>query len=76
MDRAYSGALGYETVVPPKRNFKKQWAYDKELYKQRNEIERFFPRLKRFSRFFTRYDKLDVLLAGFILFVLIVDSLV
>lgn len=84
MDRAYAGkkmreladALGYEPVVPPKRNFKEQWAYDKELYKQRNEIERFFRRLKRFRRIFTRYDKLDVLFAGFILFVLIVDSLV
>ena len=84
MDRAYSskkirelaGALGYEPVVPPKRNFKEQWAYDKELYKQRNEIERFFRRLKRFRRIFTRYDKLDVLFAGFILFVFIVDSLV
>ena len=84
MDRAYASkkrreladALGYEPVVPPKRNFKEQWAYDKELYKQRNKIERFFRRLKRFRRIFTRYDKLDVLFAGFILFVLIVDSLV
>ena len=84
MDRAYAGkkmreladVLGYEPVVPPKRNFKEQWQYDKELYKQRNEIERFFRRLKRFRRIFTRYDKLDVLFAGFILFVLIVDSLV
>ena len=84
MDRAYAskkirelaGELGYAPVVPPKRNFKEQWAYDKELYKQRNKIERFFRRLKRFRRIFTRYDKLDVLFAGFILFVLIVDSFV
>ena len=48
MDRAYSGKkmrelaamLGYEPVVPPKKNFKEQWDYDKELYKRRNEIER------------------------------------
>ena len=84
MDRAYSSrkmrelavALGYEPVVPPKRNFKEQWQYDKELYKRRNEIERFFRRLKRFRRIFTRYDKLDILFAGFILFAVIVDSLV
>ena len=46
MDRAYAGKkirelafkLGYIPVVPPKKNFKKQWEYDKELYKKRNEI--------------------------------------
>ena len=63
-------------VVPPKKNFKEQWAYDKELYKKRNEVERFFRRLKRFRRIFTRYDKLDILFAGFILFAMIIDSLV
>ena len=84
MDRAYSGKkmreiaslLGYEPVVPSKRSFKEQWEYDKELYKRRNEIERFFRRLKAFRRIFTRYDKLDIVFAGFILFVMIVDSLV
>ena len=49
-------------VVPPKKNFKEQWAYDKE-HKKRNEVERFFRRLKRFRRIFTRYDKLDILFA-------------
>lgn len=34
--------------------------YDKELYKRRNEVERYFLRLKRFKKVFTRYDKLDV----------------
>ena len=38
--------LGYELVVPPKKNFKEQRDYDKELYKRRNEIERLFRRLK------------------------------
>ena len=84
MDRAYSGKkmretagqLGYEPLVPPKKNYKEQWDYDKELYKRRNAVERFFRRLKAFRRIFTRYDKLDVVFAGFILFVMIVDSLV
>ena len=84
MDRAYSGKkmrelaamLGYEPVVPPKKNFKEQWDYDKELYKRRNEIERLFRRLKRFRRIATRYDKLDAIFAGFITFALIIDSLV
>ena len=84
MDRAYSGKkmrktaeqLGYAPVVPPKRNYKEQWEYDEELYKRRNEIERFFRRLKRFRRIFTRYDKLDIIFAGFILLAMIIDSLV
>ena len=46
------------------------------LYKRRNEVERFFRRIKRFRRIFTRYDKLDIVFAGFILFAMIFDSLV
>ena len=68
--------LGYEPIVPPKRNYKGKWDYDEELYKRRNEVERFFRRLKRFRRIFTRYDKLDIVFAGFILFAMIIDSLV
>ena len=84
MDRAYSGKkmrtvaieLNYVPIVPPKKNFKEQWDYDKELYKQRNKVERFFRRLKSFRRIFTRYDKLDIVFAGFIIFAMIIDSLV
>ena len=67
MDRAYESheirtlaiKRGFIPVVPPKKNRKIQWEYNSELYKRRNEIERFFLRLKRFRRIFTRYDKLD-----------------
>jgi len=83
MDRAYSGEnvrlkaieKGYIPVVPPKQNRRKPWVYDKERYKQRNEIERYFLRLKRFRKIFTRYDKLDVVFGGFIYFVMIIDAL-
>ena len=34
-------------------------SYDKQLYKQRNNIERYFLRLKRFRKVFTRYYNLD-----------------
>jgi putative transposase len=44
-------------VIPPKRNRKQQRAYDRELYKQRNRIERCFNKLKHFRRFATRYCK-------------------
>ena len=84
MDRAYEGdnmraaavELGYNPVVPPKKNRIDPWEYDEELYKRRNEIERFFRRIKRFRRVFTRYDKLDIVFAGFILFAMIIDALV
>ena len=83
MDRAYEGdetraltvELGYIPVVPPKANRKNPWDYDKQLYKQRNQVERLFRRIKRFRRIFTRYDKLDVLFLAFVYFALIVDAL-
>ena len=83
MDRAYEGdetralavELGYIPVVPPKRNRKNPWDYDKQLYKQRNQVERLFRRLKRFRRIFTRYDKLDVIFLAFVYFALVIDAL-
>jgi transposase len=67
MDRAYEGdetrakavERGFIPVVPPKSNRKEPWDYDKEIYKRRNEVERFFLFIKRFHKVFTRYDKLD-----------------
>ena len=83
MDRAYEGdnvrakavERGFVPVVPPKKNRRNPWEYDKELYKRRNEIERFFLRLKRFRKVFTRYDKLDIMFIGVIFFALIADAL-
>ena len=83
MDRAYEGdetralaiRLGYIPVVPPKSNRKNPWDYDKQLYKQRNQVERLFRRIKRFRRIFTRYDKLDIIFLAFVYFALIVDAL-
>ena len=83
MDRAYEGDetrqlaldLGFDPVVPPKKNRTNPWEYDREIYKRRNEVERLFRRLKGFRRIFTRYDKLDALFLGFIVFVLIFDML-
>ena len=83
MDRAYEGDKmcavakkpGYNPVVPPKKNRIDPWEDDRIRYKRRNEVERFFRRIKRFRRVFTRYDKLDIVFAGFILFAMIFDSL-
>ncbi|MDE2329162.1 MAG: IS5 family transposase [Bradyrhizobium sp.] len=57
---------GAEIVIPPKRNRKVQRDYDAELYKERNQIERFFNKLKQFRRVATRYDKLLENFMGFV----------
>ena len=83
MDRAYEGDemrrtvrdMGMEPVVPPKKNRLVPWEYDRQAYKRRNEVERLFRRLKGFRRIFTRFEKLDVMFAGFISFALAVDML-
>ena len=49
--------LGAIAVIPPKSNRKVQREYDRELYKERNLIERTFNKLKRFRRIATRYDR-------------------
>ena len=48
-------SLGAVAVIPPRRHRKTPRSYDRELYKQRNRIERCFNRLKHFRRFSTRY---------------------
>jgi transposase len=83
MDRAYEGddtrqlaeQLGYILVVPPNPNRLQPWEYDRVAYRRRNEVERLFRRLKGFRRVFSRYDKLDVMFAAFVLFALIFDAL-
>ena len=57
---------GGQPVIPPKRNRPSNVAYDAELYKERNIIERFFNKLKQFRRVATRYDKLLANFMGFV----------
>jgi putative transposase len=57
---------GGQGVIPPKRNRTIKRAYDTELYKERNIIERFFNKLKQFRRVATRYDKLLKNFMGFV----------
>ena len=83
MDRAYEGdatralarELGYQPVVPPLAHRRQPRSYDRELYRRRNLVERFFRRLKRFRRIATRYDKLDVIFLAFIHLAVIYDLL-
>jgi len=45
-------------VIPPKKNRNKPVAYDKEIYKLREKVERFFNKIKQqFRRIATRLRK-------------------
>jgi hypothetical protein len=67
MDWAYEGdethtkavERDFIPVVPLKSNRLLPWEYDKDIYKRRNEVKRFFLLIKRFRKVFTHYDKLD-----------------
>ena len=48
---------GAEAVIPPKSNRRDPWEYDRELYRERNLIERAFNKLKQWQRIATRYDR-------------------
>ncbi len=47
-----------EAVIPPRKNRLEQRSYDKELYKERNLVERLFQKMKHFRRVATRYERL------------------
>jgi putative transposase len=55
--RAVIEAVGAEAVVPPLGSRKAAVPYDKNLYKERNLVERFFNKIKHFRRIATRYEK-------------------
>ena len=54
---AYVEAREAEAVIPSRRNRKEQRELDRNLYKDRNKVERFFNRLKHYRRVATRYEK-------------------
>jgi transposase len=65
-DKAYDGnairdlieAQGAVPNIPAKSNRKWRPCFSETLYRERNQIERFFGKLKHFRRIATRYDKL------------------
>ena len=48
---------GAQAVIPPRSNRKTPRKYDREVYRERNKIERLFARLKQCRRIATRYEK-------------------
>lgn len=55
--RAYIQAQGAVPVIPGRSSRKVPPEYDKERYKHRNLVERFFNKIKQFRRIATRYEK-------------------
>ena len=47
-------------VIPSKSNQRRQPRFDREAYRQRNQIERLINRLKQFRRIAIRYEKRGV----------------
>ena len=62
-------------TIPDKNNSRALHEFDKELYKARNVIERFFLRIKNRRRIATRYDKLALCFLNFILLATIMIQL-
>lgn len=48
---------GAIAVIPPRSNRLVKREYDREIYKQRNHVERAFNKLKHWRRIATRYDR-------------------
>ena len=57
--RADLAARGAVANIKPMPNRKNIPAFDRELYKLRNRVERFLNKLKQFRAVATRYDKTD-----------------
>src|SRR5579872_5936105 len=58
--RRYLRRHGIGVTIPTKRNERPQRTFDRELYRERNQVERCINRLKQFRRVATRYEKLAV----------------
>ena len=51
-------ASGASPAIPPRSNRITPRDYDKDIYKERNLVERLFQRLKQYRRVATRYERL------------------
>ena len=57
---AHIRSKGATAVIPPKANRRNPWEYDRELYRQRNLIERAFNKLKHWRGTAARYDRRSI----------------
>ena len=54
---AFIQEQGAKAIIPPKSNRRVPWEYDRDLYRERNLIERAFNKLKHWRRIASRYDR-------------------
>jgi transposase len=64
--RRFLRRRGIRSTLPHKSNQPRRGAFDKAIYRQRNQVERFFNRLKQSRRIATRYEKRAVNYAAMI----------
>jgi len=55
--RQYLRRHGIRITIPRKKNEHRTGPFDRQVYRQRNQVERLFNRLKQFRRVATRYEK-------------------
>lgn len=64
--RGLSRKLKARACIKPNPTRKRKKRYDRQRYKHRNVIERFFRRIKQCRRIATRYEKKAQNFAGFV----------
>ena len=55
--RQFLRRRGIRITLPRKANERRRGSFDKAVYRERNQVERFFNRLKQNRRIATRYEK-------------------
>jgi transposase len=55
--RQFLRRRGIRSTLPRKSNERRRGKFDKAIYRERNQVERFFNRLKQCRRIATRYEK-------------------
>ena len=58
--------LGAQVLIPYRANAKQPRLIDKNLYKDRNNLERFFNRIKHYRPITSRFDKTNVSFLAFL----------
>lgn len=64
-NRAYCTDHAIEVIIPSRANRLEPVPLDKQGYKERNQVERFFNRIKQYRRLATRYDKTSAAFLSF-----------
>jgi putative transposase len=67
--------LGGKACIKPNPTRKIKKRYDKQRYRHRNIIERFFRRIKQYRRVATRYDKKPANYLGFVWLAAVLTSM-